>query len=488
MKLRPYQLDSIEQLRQAVREGKKRLILCAPTGSGKTVSAAAIIHGAVERGKYVLFVAHARELVNQCSAKLWEFGITHGIIMRGEEMEDMTKVQVASKSTLLSWLNRMKLTQPPADLVIVDEAHRSVSKWWRHLIEMYPDAVVIGLTATPARAGLGEMYEGMVQAVPSSQLIAEGYLVPTRVFAPYSPNLKGVPVCNGDFSKKPLERRMDRPQLVGDIVGHWKKLAEDRQTIVFASGVQHSLHIRDEFLKAGIACEHLDGTTDVDERDGILKRLADGDTRIVTNCAVLTEGFDCPVASCVVLACPTRSYVKYRQMSGRVQRPSPGKKDALLLDHAGCVYMHGFPDDDVEWTLDDSKSIEDEVRERRKDGKMKEPICCPACHAMFSGKPACPNCGYKLQRKAKPQEVKQGMLVEVDRELTVNKEAEDRQRFWHRCLAIMANKGRTASAAGAMFKDRYGEWPADMRNVPSGNDWKMLVADLYPQYIKRKGA
>lgn len=489
--LRPYQEDAIRRLRQTVASGKRSCILVSPTGSGKTVAAAALIRSAIEKQKHVLFLAHARELVNQCSQKLWDFGVEHGIIMRGEEMEDMARVQVASKATLVSWLKRMKLAKPPADLIVVDEAHRSLSKWWRYLIELYPDAVVIGLTATPARGdgrGLGELYGGMVEAVPSSQLIREGFLVPTRVFAPYRPNLKGIPRSGTDFAKKPLERRMDKPQLVGDIVGHWKKHAEDRQTVVFATGVQHSLHIRDEFVRAGIRCEHLDGTTDMEERDAILGRLRDGDTRVLTNVGVCTEGWDCPVVSCCVMACPTKSYVKYRQCCGRIQRPYPGKTDALLLDHAGCVYMHGFPDDDVEWTLDSSKTIEEEVKERRKDGRMKEPICCPACHAMFSGKPACPNCGFKIQRRAKDKDVQQGMLIEVDRDQEVVKESEDRQRYWHRCLGVMANNGRSAKAAGAMFRARYGVWPEGMKNIPDGKQWNLPVADLYPQYRRTKRA
>ena len=145
---------------------------------------------------------------------------------------------------------------------------------------------------------------------------------------------------------------MDVAKLVGDIVTHWHKFGERRKTVAFAVNVAHSLHIRDEFVRAGVRAEHLDGETPKDERDAILARLASGETEVVTNCMVLTEGWDMPEVGCAILARPTKKMGLYRQMIGRVLRPADGKPDAIVLDHSGAVYRHGLAEDPVEWTLD----------------------------------------------------------------------------------------------------------------------------------------
>ena len=159
---------------------------------------------------------------------------------------------------------------------------------------------------------------------------------------PEHPDLTGVRVERGDYMERQLAERMDQAKLIGDIVEHWHRLAGSGKTVVFATGVAHSVHIRDEFLRSGVLAEHIDGTTPTEERDAILARLSRGETEVVTNCMVLTEGWDQPDVSCIVLARPTKHMGLYRQMIGRVLRPAPGKEYALVLDHAGAVFQHGF--------------------------------------------------------------------------------------------------------------------------------------------------
>src|SRR5262245_41185831 len=127
------------------------------------------------------------------------------------------------------------------------------------------------------------------------------------------------------------------------------------RTVVFATSVSHSVHLKEEFVRAGVRAEHLDGSTPKDERDDILARLASGDLEIVVNCLVLTEGYDLPDLGCIVLARPTKSMGLFRQMVGRGLRPAPGKDHCLVLDHAGAVFAHGFAEDTVEWTLEQDR-------------------------------------------------------------------------------------------------------------------------------------
>ena len=128
------------------------------------------------------------------------------------------------------------------------------------------------------------------------------------------------------------------PKLVGDIVTHWHKFGERRKTVAFAVNVAHCVHIRDEFIRSGVRCEHIDGGTPKAERDASLARLATGEIEVVTNCMVLTEGWDMPEVGCCILARPTKKMGLYRQMIGRVLRPADGKTDAIVLDHSGAVF------------------------------------------------------------------------------------------------------------------------------------------------------
>jgi DNA repair protein RadD len=486
--LRAFQEEALESLRDLVRRGMRRLILQSPTGSGKTVIAAHAIRAAIDKGKRALFIAHRRELIHQASRKLRSLSIPHGIIMAGRPMT-VAPCQVASKDTLLSRSLHGGQPLPPADLVIVDEAHRAVSTWWQALLSHYPNAVVIGPTATPARntgKGLGDYFQGMVQAAKPSRLLAEGYLVPTMAYGPCLPDLSKVPSTHGEYVRKELARVMDTPRLVGDVVEHWLRLARDRLTIVFASGVRHSENLRDRFADAGIRAAHVDGTTESGERDAILADFAAGRTQVLCSCDVFTEGTDIPPASCAVLARPTRSRVRYLQMAGRIQRPFPGKEDALLLDHSGAVLAHGFPDEDVEWVLEKGR---DAVALPPAAAPPSRPCVCPSCSFLFRGKLACPNCGEPLPHKLRkgPAQVP-GTLEKMGRggKAPAQDGPTERQRFWLKCLAVMAHRGRNATAAAAMFEGRYREKPRNVSPLPKGDQWQVPVRDLWPGFVRAK--
>ena len=250
---------------------------------------------------------------------------------------------------------------PPANLLVIDECHHAPAQTYQKIIAAYPDAMLLGLTATPCRGdgrGLGGIFETHDRMSAGRDLIEHGYLVGTRVYAPVDPDLRGVRTQAGDYVESRLAERMDRAELVGDIVTHWHKYGERRKTVAFAVNVAHSIHIRDEFIKSGVRAEHIDGSTPKPERDASLARLASGEIELVTNCMVLTEGWDMPEVGCCILARPTKKMGLYRQMIGRVLRPADGKPDAIVLDHSGAVFRHGFVEDPVEWTLDPDRRAE----------------------------------------------------------------------------------------------------------------------------------
>ena len=325
--LRPYQRDVIDKFHDAVAAGRRRIILVAPTGSGKTIIGADIINTTTRAQKRVLVLAHRREIIQQTAAKLSMNRVYPGIIMAGVQPRPLELAQLASIQTL--WVRSQhtgRMDLPPADLLVIDECHHAPAKTYRKIIAAYPDAVLLGLTATPCRGdgrGLGGIFETMIECPQVPDLISLGFLVPTRTYAPVDPDLSGVRTRHGDYVETELADRMDRAKLVGDIVTHWHKYGERRRTVAFAVSVGHSIHIRDEFIRSGVRCEHIDGSTPKPERDATLARLATGEIEVVSNCMVLTEGWDMPEVGCCILARPTKKMGLYRQMIGRVLRPAP---------------------------------------------------------------------------------------------------------------------------------------------------------------------
>jgi len=339
--LRPYQGAIIAQCNQIIANGQRRPLIVAPTGAGKTVIAAAIIKTAVADLRRVLVLGHTREIIKQTSLKLSGYQVEHGIIQADLEGNFNQSVQVASIQTLWSRAMRTdRMALPATDLLVIDEAHHCPANTYRQIIKSYPNAVLIGLTATPCRGdgrGLGGIFDLLVECPQVPELIHQGFLVRTHVYAPVDPDLKRVKTRVGDYVVSQLAERMDRDDLVGDIVSHWHKYGQRRKTVCFTVDVKHSIHVRDEFNKSGVIAEHVDGSTPKAERDAVLARLASGETELVTNCMVLTEGWDLPDVSCVILARPTKKMGLYRQMVGRVLRPAPGKFNAIVLDHSGAI-------------------------------------------------------------------------------------------------------------------------------------------------------
>jgi len=493
MKLRQYQKDALNNIIRSHRQGNKNVLLQAATGSGKTVMASAFVKHFVEQDKKVLFLAHRRELITQCSQKLDSFGIKHGIIMAGTQGQFWFNVQVASIDTLRSRsITNKKEELPPADLVIIDEAHRCLSKTYLKLIKLYKDSMVLGLTATPVRSdgrGLGNIFTDMVQAPSIRWLTDKGSLVKATYYAPSIPDLAGIQSSMGDYNSTQLADRMDKPKLVSDIISSWKKIAKGKKTIVFATSVAHSMNLCESFVDMGIRAAHIDGGTDNDERERVLREFNEGSVQVICNCMVLTEGFDCPPAEVCVLARPTKSLGMYLQMVGRVLRPHPGKEVATIIDHSGAVYMHGFVEDDIEWTLGQRAlmTLKERKIQREKEEKL---VVCDGCFTAYSGSNICPKCGHIAEKKSKYIEVLDAELGLVDKaKREVKKKLtyapEFRAEFYAMLLGYCAIREYNTKWASHTYKSRFKTYP-DYENVEPTKPNKECMN--YIKYIQIRNA
>ena len=466
--LRPYQEAALRDLRESIRSGKRRPILVAPTGSGKTMLAVAVIQGAINKGNRVLFLAPRRELIYQASNRMQAHGIYPGIIMAGEPRSPSAQVQVASFDTLHArGVRTERMLMPESDVLVVDEAHLAVSKTRLDILNHYKDSIIIGLTATPARGdgkGLGIIFDDLVQSVSMRQLVDQGYLAKARYFAPSKPDLEGLKVRAGDYVVKELDKRMDQPKLIGDVVDNWFRLARDRQTVVFCVTRAHSRHICSEFKSRGVRAEHLDGETPLEERKAILNRVSSGETQVLCNVFVCTFGLDIPSLSCCVLARPTKNISLYLQTAGRVLRMCEGKNDALIIDHSGAVDEHGFVDDDIPWTLEGN--VKEEKVKKQKEKKEPKEITCGECGTVFKGQRDCPNCGYAMIPSSKPIPVHKASLQEIvkkkkkeNRMMTL----EDKVRFFGMLRYYCRAYGKKPGWAAYKYRERTGVWPNDSR-------------------------
>lgn len=499
MQLRQYQIDLEEQVRSLIRQGYRRILVQLWMGGGKTVLASDIVRKAEAKGSYTVFVGHRRELVFQASDKLTRFDVPHGIIMAGEHAL-ARRTQVCSIQTLYQrGVKAQTQTIPHADLVFIDEAHHAIAPMYQRLMEAWDDAVFIGLTATPATGrgyGLGSVFDALVQGPTIREMMDAGWLVEPTYFAPSEPDLEEITIRKGDYALGELEDAMDQPSLVGDVVTHWHQYAADRPTVVFATGVDHAVHLAREFQASGVRAAVVHGKTEREDRDAILSGLAAGEYDVVVNCQVLTEGWDCPEISCCVLARPTKSLILYLQMIGRVLRPSPDtdKVDARILDHAGAVYEHGFVQEFVEWELS-ADSIQRNPAQEKREQAGARPITCQECFHVYSGQPECPNCGAVQQRQGRTVSFLDGYLGEVSSDGGEPEAPEEQRIDWkQRRSWFLQLRGYALIEAGYKegwakyaYQEKFGELPDsswwELDAFPPGDEVRR-----YGKYLRIKRA
>jgi DNA repair protein RadD len=378
--LRPYQQDGLARVLAAYKAGARSVLCVLPTGGGKTSLFCSLAASMTAR---VVILVHRRELATQAANRLREFGVSYGLIMAGEKPTPYARVQIASVQTLV------RRQAPPAALVIADEAHLSTAQTWQEILEQYPRAKILGVTATPWRLGgkpLIGAYDSSVVVSTPRELRDQGFLSSYNGFSYLAPDLSGVAKVGDDYNQQQAGAAMQQSAVVNDVVEQWQAHASTLSTVVFAVTVEHSKQLTAQFIAAGVRAEHLDGSTAIEQRRAILARVESGATQVLCNVGVAVEGLDIPRLKCCVLARPTMSLARAIQMMGRVRRPWQGVT-ARIHDHAFVIGRHGLPDADRDYSL--HAKNEDPPPLRR----------CPECLATYDASEtedgSCPVCAFK---------------------------------------------------------------------------------------------
>ncbi len=307
--LRDYQKDLVQQVFKSWAAGHRRLMLQLPTGGGKTIIFSEIARSFLNQGMGVLVLAHRKELITSAHSKLEAIsGMKAGFIKAGMSVNWDDPIQVASVQTLT---RRKKY--PSAGLVICDEGHHSITRSYTRIFEAYPNAYILGVSATPARTdgqGLKQQYDDLIVGPSVNWLLQKQYLSPFKLYAaPAQINTKGVKITAGDFNQQSLAQAVDTSLVAGDIIKTWFQYARGKQTVVFNVSVRHSQELVKAFRAQGIKAEHLDGKTPDKKREAIIARFKNRKITILSNCGVVTEGFDVPGIECIQCVRPTKSLI-----------------------------------------------------------------------------------------------------------------------------------------------------------------------------------
>ncbi len=384
--LRDYQSQSLKETKTAFKHGIKRLIITLPCGAGKTAIFAKMAESSQAKGKTIWFLVHRKELLDQTIDTFNKFNIERKTIHIG---------------MVGSYANRLG-KYPDPDFIIYDECHFSAAATWQKITDAYPEAYIIGLTATPCRLDgkpLGKIYDKLIVGITARELINRGYLADYKYYAPSVADLSGLKRKGSDYDTAQASEILSQRAVFGDVIKHYREYADGLQTICYCTTVKHSEDMAQEFQAAGINAVHFDGNTPKKERTEIIRKFRNGEIQILCNCSLVSEGFDVPDCHCCILLRPTQSLGLYIQQSMRALRPQPGKT-AIILDHVNNYARHGLPDDDRRWSLSDKIKPHKEYGE---DGRLIVRQC-PECYYTYKTAPVCPNCGYKTV--STPQEIK----------------------------------------------------------------------------------
>lgn len=461
IKLRDYQLQSVEKLRISMREGHKAVVLCSPTGSGKTVVACHIIKEVLKKKRKVIFIADRKALIRQTSEQLDKYGVSHGIISGSDTFYSFAPVVVGSAQTI----SRRSIDISRFDLIIVDEAHTEQKSIVKQLQEN--KLSVIGLTATPFTGSMGKTYQDVVSVSTTNKLIDDGWLVPLKVYSATEIDMKGISGTGigGEWSGRQAESRA--LPIIGDVVSEWvahtnKVFGGSVKTLVYSTTIKHGQELAEEFRSAGHNFQYIEMKSSSTERGKQIQDFRDSKITGLISCEALAKGFDVPDVKCLCVVRPYRkSLAAHIQMLGRVMRPSAGKEFGLVLDHAGN-YLRFASEMQIfyEYGVHDLNTSNGKQITPKK--KKKTLVKCRSCgFILVYDDKRCPACGVKIKRSySSGIAARPGRFKKYD---ALMNRLPNQDEIW-KTISILANikhpddEKRALAFAAIQYKTIVGNW------------------------------
>lgn len=324
---------------------------------------------------------------------------------------------------------------PDFDWIISDESHLSVCETWSKIIRRFENSWHLGMSASPTRTdgtGLGVHFDCLVNGPGIGELIKLGFLCNIRTYAPAA-DVGFIRSSYGEYLMSDASSKYDKPHITGDVISHYKKLADNKKALVFCCSVEHADHVAKEFRIAGYSAINVDGSMDKTTRAERIRDFRIGKIQVLTNCDLLTTGFDCSDIEVGIMLRPTQSLSLYIQMVGRIYRVHYGKKEAILIDAVGNVTRHGMPNEDRKWTLADTEKKSKGTTTPQMSVKI-----CPKCFAaQESGLSSCTFCGFVFEVQARVIEQVDGELEEIK---SVNKRQEQGSAKNYEQLVILGRQ------------------------------------------------
>ncbi|MGH1833321.1 DEAD/DEAH box helicase [Enterococcus gilvus] len=374
MELYDYQNDLVKRARQAYIDGFKAPCIVSPCGSGKSVMVADIAKKTTDKGNRVLFLVHRRELIDQIKGTFKTMGVNISLVNFGMVQTVVRRLETINKP----------------QLIITDENHHALAASYKKIYEYYADVPRLGFTATPIRlngSGLRDVNDVLVEGVSAKWLIENHRLAPYEYYAPRlidTAELKKA--STGDFTKKSMDKAV-KNTIYGDVLKHYKTLADGEQAIAYCHSIEASKHTAEIFKQAGYEASHIDAKTPKDERAKIIEAFRNHEVKVLCNVDLIGEGFDVPDCSTVIMLRPTQSLSLYIQQSMRGMRYRPDKT-SIIIDHVGNVNRFGLPDMDREWSLDTKKKTKTD-----SDVSVVQCTFCFGAYERPQGENICPYCG-----------------------------------------------------------------------------------------------
>jgi superfamily II DNA or RNA helicase len=408
IQLRKYQNESISALRKNIIAGIKKMILCAPTGSGKTIMFTYMVARALEKGKRCLIITDRTELLTQAGGALEKFGIKPVEIKPNKKLKSLNGViYVGMAQTLKRRIkDEMYVTfLSDLDLIIFDEAHK------QEFNDIMPyiseKTIVIGATATPYREGnqisLDEFYKDIVEVTTIGELIDLGFLSKPHTYG-VKVDLSTVKTKGGEYDQEQVAKVYDEVKMYHGVYENYTRLTPNKKGIIFASNVASSIQLVNEFKERGLPIEHIDGTTSPAERKRILQWFEKTPNALISNVGILNAGFDDPNIEVVILYRATKSISLFLQMCGRGSRVTENKKDFTILDFGNNVQRHGFWEQERQWNLKKKKK-------REGVAPVKD---CPECGAIVPAPVmVCSECNHTFEKTEKEKDAE--LIVELSK-------------------------------------------------------------------------